>query len=52
MTVFNEINAKMKEYKFFQSRSFTLKNHKKVGGTEKDGTISKKFQEVFPLNNC
>ena len=33
----------MKEYKFCQSCGFPLKKDKKGGGTEKDGTISKKY---------
>ena len=32
-----------KEYKFCQSCGFPLKNDKKGGGTEKDGTLSKKY---------
>lgn len=33
----------MKEYKYCQSCGFPLKKDKKGGGTEKDGTISKKY---------
>jgi len=33
----------MKIYKFCQSCGFPLKKDKKGGGTEKDGTISKKY---------
>lgn len=33
----------MKTYKFCQSCAFPLKKDKKGGGTEKDGTISKKY---------
>jgi hypothetical protein len=33
----------MKEYKFCQSCGFPLKKDKKGGGTEKDGSISKKY---------
>ena len=33
----------MKEYKFCQSCGFPLKKDKKGGGSEKDGSISKKY---------
>jgi hypothetical protein len=33
----------MKEYTFCQSCGFPLKKDKKGGGTEKDGSISKKY---------
>jgi hypothetical protein len=33
----------MNEYKFCQSCGFPLKKDKKGGGTEADGTLSKKF---------
>jgi len=33
----------MKEYKFCQSCGYPLKKDKKGGGTEKDGSISKKY---------
>ncbi len=33
----------MKEYNFCQSCGFPLKKDKKGGGTEKDGSISKKY---------
>lgn len=33
----------MKEYKFCQSCGFPLKKDKKGGGTEKDGSISRKY---------
>ncbi|NOT36632.1 MAG: hypothetical protein HOP11_04585 [Saprospiraceae bacterium] len=33
----------MKEYKFCQSCAFPLKKDEKGGGTEKDGSISKKY---------
>ncbi len=33
----------MKEYKFCQSCGIPLNNPKNLGGTEKDGTISKKY---------
>ncbi|MCG8513849.1 MAG: zinc ribbon domain-containing protein [Halanaerobiales bacterium] len=33
----------MEEYKFCQSCGFPMKNDKKGGGTEKDGSISTKY---------
>lgn len=33
----------MKEYKFCQSCGFPMKKDKKGGGSEKDGSISKKY---------
>jgi len=33
----------MQEYKFCQSCGFPLKNDKKGGGTEKDGSLSKMY---------
>ena len=40
----------MKTYKFCQSCGFPLKNDKKGGGSEKDGSISKKYCSMCYVN--
>jgi len=40
----------MKNNKFCQSCSFPLKNDEKGGGTEKDGSISKKYCSMCYVN--